>query len=79
MELQFFVDIQVPEAGEKEGKKGEKIRNANVHFLMKSHMRLQRKNNIQLCRHWRILEIHGTLPSFSDVLTQQKSPKDCLI
>ena len=25
MELQFFVDIQVPEAGEKEGKKGEKL------------------------------------------------------
>ena len=48
MELQFFVDIQVPEAGEKEGKKGEKIRNANVHFLMKSHMRLQRKKNIEI-------------------------------
>ena len=48
MELQFFVDIQVPEAGEKEGKKGEKIRNANVHFLRKSHMRLQRKKNIEI-------------------------------
>ena len=45
--LHFFVNFQVPEAGEKEGKKGEKTRNANVHFLMKFHMRLQRKKNIE--------------------------------
>ena len=51
--VHFFVNFQVPEAGEKEGKKGEKIRSANILFLMNSHIKLQRKKNIE---NWKLLE-----------------------